>query len=214
MRPLVLAHRARQGHRHPENSLAALRAVLRGRTDGVEIDVRRSADGAYFIHHDPAFADGTPVESLSAQGLRKRRLSNGEPIPTLEEFLRAATRGLVFLDLKETCVPVEVADRALTVLPPERLFFSSFWHPGIRELGRRRPTLRRGVTLEARLVAPEKAMTEAGASVLVLPASCADRATVTAVRKAGGEVWCWGFRTGDATSRALVRRGVAALIPD
>src|SRR5687767_15836737 len=48
---LTLAHRARQGTRHPENSLAALRAVLRGRIDGVEIDVRRSADGGYFIHH-------------------------------------------------------------------------------------------------------------------------------------------------------------------
>jgi len=211
---LTLAHRARQGTRHPENSLAALRAVLRGRIDGVEIDVRRSADGGYFIHHDPAFADGTPVESLSAKRLAKRRLANGETVPTLEDFLRAATRGLVFLDLKETCVPVEVADRALRVLPPERLFFSSFWHPGIRELGRRHPALRRGVTLEARLVEPEKAMTAAGASVLVLPASCADRATVTAVRNAGGEVWCWGFRSGDATSRALARRGVSGLIPD
>jgi len=210
----VLAHRARQGHRHPENSLAALRSVLQGRVDGVEIDVRRSADGGYFIHHDPAFADGTPVESLTAKRLGKRRLSNGEPIPTLEEFLRAATRGLVFLDLKETCVPVEVADRALRVLPRERLFFSSFWHPGIRELGRRRPGLRLGVTLEARLVRPEDAMTSAGASVLVLPASCADLKTVAAVNKAGGEVWCWGFRSGDAMSRALARRGVAGLIPD
>ena len=57
-------------------------------------------------------------------------------------------------------------------------------------------------------------MAAAGASVIVLPASCADRATVSAVKKAGGEVWCWGFRSGDAESRRLSRIGVAGLIPD
>lgn len=211
---MTLAHRARRGTKHPENSLAALRDVLQGRVDGVEIDVRRSADGGYFIHHDSAFADGTPLASLTAAKLRKRRLSNGEPVPALEDFLRAADRGLVFLDLKETCDALEVADRALSVLPRERLFFSSFWHPGIAELGRRRPELRRGVTLEARLVDPAGAMKAADASVLVLPASCVDLSTLAHVHLAGGEVWCWGVKQGDARSRELAELGVSALIPD
>lgn len=213
MRPLVLAHRASAGGRHPENSLAALRAALRLPVDGIEIDVARSADGRYFIHHDPAFPDGTPLEKLPASRIRKRRLSNGEPIPTLEAFLKAAVRGLVFLDLKETCRPVEVADRALALLPPERLFFSSFWHPGIRDLGRRHPDLRLGVTLEARLVHPAEALRAAGARVLVLPSSCADRGTVAEVRRAGGEVWCWGVND-VREGLELARRGVRALVTD
>lgn len=206
----ILAHRARQGTKHPENSLAALRDVLKRRVDGVEIDVRRGADGEYFIHHDPAFADGTPVESLKASALKKRKLSNGEPIPTLEDFLRAADRGLVFLDLKETCDAVEVAERALRVLPKERLFFSSFWHPGILELGHRRPELRRGITLEARLVDPADALRRANANVLVLPGSCADVSTVAHVHLAGGEVWCWAVQD----AKALEEIGVSCLITD
>ncbi len=207
----MLAHRANAGGRHPENSIAALRAALRLPIDGIEIDVARSADGRYFIHHDPAFPDGTILEDLPASRLRKRRLSNGEPVPTLEEFLEAAVRGLVFLDLKQSCVPVELADRALALLPPERLFISSFWHPGIRDLGKRRPGLRLGVTVEARLVRPAEALRAAGARVLVLPSSCADRGTVAEVRRAGGEVWCWGVN--DAREgRALARLGVGALV--
>lgn len=181
--------------------------------DGVEIDVRRTSDGRYVVHHDPAFADGTLVESLPAAALRRRRLPNGEPVPLLEEFLEAADRGLVFLDLKESCRPVEVADRALKLLPPERLFFSSFWHPGIRDLGRRRPGLRLGLTLEARVLRPADLLRESGAEVLVLPVSCTDRATVAEVRRAGGAVWCWGVEDA-ATARALGRLGVGAHITD
>ncbi len=210
---LRIAHRAWQAGRAPENSLEALRAVLRLPIDGVEIDIRRSADGRYFVRHDPAFPDGAVLAGLSAAAIRRRRLANGEPIPTLEEFLAGAARGLVFLDLKESCRPLDVADRALSVLPAERLFFSSFWHPGILELSKRRPGLRLGVTVEARLARPADALRAAGAQVLVLPASCADRATVVDVRRAGGEVWCWAVEDVE-TARALARQGVSALITD
>lgn len=209
MGALILAHRGRLGPKHPENSLAGLRALPRG-VDGVEIDVQRSKDGAYVLYHDAALPDGTPVNELSAKALSRRRLSNGEPLPTLEAYLRALPRGLVFLDLKETCAPVEVAELALGILPVERLFFSSFWHPGIRELGNRFPELRRGVTLEARLVDPAAAMTDAGASVLVLPGSCVDLATAQSVRGVGGEVWCWAIED----RRSLTKIGVSGLIVD
>jgi glycerophosphoryl diester phosphodiesterase len=213
VKPLLIAHRAWPGGRDPENSLAALRAVLRGPVDGVEIDVRRSSDGGYVVRHDPSFPDGTPLVEMTSAAIRRRRLPNGEPVPTLEEFLAAAHRGLVFLDLKESCRPLEVADRALAVLPPERLFFSSFWHPGILELSKRRPGLRLGVTVEARLARPADALRAAGASVLVLPAACSDRATAVEVRRAGGEVWCWAVDDAPA-ARALVRQGVSGLVTD
>lgn len=207
-RPLVLAHRAGPAGRHPENSLAALRATLRGRADGVEIDVQRDGDGRYVVHHDATLRDGTPIAGCTAKRLSRVRLANGEPLPLLEPFLAEARRGLVFLDLKVTCDPVEVARRASAVLPADRLFFSSFWHPGIRALGRRFPALRRGVTLEARLVDPASVMRAAGASVLVLPADCVDRETARAA-----DVWVWGVADRDG-ARTLTRWGVKALIVD
>lgn len=213
MKPLLIAHRAWLGGREPENSLAALRAVLRGPVDGVEIDVRRTADGRYVVRHDPAFADGAVLAEMSLAAIRRRKLPNGEAVPTLEEFLAGASRGLVFLDLKESCRPLEVADLAVAVLPRERLFFSSFWHPGILDLATKRPGLRVGITLEARLARPADALRAAGAKVLVLPASCSDRATCAEVRRGGGEVWCWAVNDAP-TARALVKQGVTALVTD
>ena len=50
-RVAVLAHRGGTGPWH-ENSLEAFTAALRFGADGVELDVRLSADGELVVHHD------------------------------------------------------------------------------------------------------------------------------------------------------------------
>ncbi len=54
------------GHRgapqvEPENTVAAFRAAARIGADGVELDVRRTADGQLAIHHDAHLADGRAI---------------------------------------------------------------------------------------------------------------------------------------------------------
>ncbi len=49
---LVLAHRG-ASRRERENTLAAFRAARDLGADGIELDVRRAADGAMVVHHDP-----------------------------------------------------------------------------------------------------------------------------------------------------------------
>ncbi len=49
----VFAHRG-SAHRDPENTIAAFLEARRLGADGVELDVRRSADGALVVHHDAA----------------------------------------------------------------------------------------------------------------------------------------------------------------
>ncbi|HEY7930693.1 MAG TPA: glycerophosphodiester phosphodiesterase [Acidimicrobiales bacterium] len=63
----VFAHRGAH-HKARENTLDAFRAALRLGVDGVELDVRRCADGALAVHHDEA-AEGrliakTPYREL------------------------------------------------------------------------------------------------------------------------------------------------------
>lgn len=116
---LVVAHRACHAAAPsrgmtgalPENSLAALDRCVALGVDMVEIDVRRTADGALVVMHD-ATVDRTTngrgrVSEMSLRRLKALRLDapGGGPAeapPTLEEYLaRAKGRILVNLDVKE-----------------------------------------------------------------------------------------------------------------
>ena len=64
----VIAHRGASAAER-ENTVAAFaRAVAMG-ADGIELDVRRTADGQPAIHHDPDLPDGRPIASLLAADL-------------------------------------------------------------------------------------------------------------------------------------------------
>jgi glycerophosphoryl diester phosphodiesterase len=93
--PLILAHR---GARRvaPENTLDAFaRAVAMG-ADGVELDVRRTADGALVLHHDPVVANGTRIAATPAAQLR----ADHPEIPTLVEALDVCAGVLVNVEIK------------------------------------------------------------------------------------------------------------------
>lgn len=62
------------GHRgasrvEPENSLAAFRTAARMGADGVELDVRRTADGGLAVHHDAHLADGRALVATAWDAL-------------------------------------------------------------------------------------------------------------------------------------------------
>jgi len=116
---LVVAHRACHAPAPsrgmtaalPENSLAALDRCVALGVDMVEIDVRRTADGALVVMHD-ATVDRTTngrgrVSEMSLRRFKALRLdaADGGPAeapPTLSEYLaRAQGRILVNLDVKE-----------------------------------------------------------------------------------------------------------------
>lgn len=99
-RPLVLAHRG-ACRRAPENTIAAFAAARALGADGVELDVRRTADGVLVVHHDPAI-DGLGVLA----NVPFARLRAGRPdIPTLAEALEACRGMLVNVEVK--CLPWE-----------------------------------------------------------------------------------------------------------
>jgi glycerophosphoryl diester phosphodiesterase len=61
---LVIGHKGAAGLA-PENSLAAFRVAREVGADGVELDVRRTADGALAVHHDATLADGRRLLDLA-----------------------------------------------------------------------------------------------------------------------------------------------------
>jgi glycerophosphoryl diester phosphodiesterase len=67
---IILGHRGGRGAGWPaENSLAALQRALDEGADGVELDVRLSADGTPVLVHDPLTKDGRYVYRVNAGDL-------------------------------------------------------------------------------------------------------------------------------------------------
>lgn len=83
----VVAHRgAWKNKNFPENSIASLRQAIALKCAGSEFDVRMTADDSLVINHDPHFND-LLIEKTTYAALEKFRLSNGEKLPTLREYV-------------------------------------------------------------------------------------------------------------------------------
>ncbi len=92
-RPLVLGHRGASAHA-PDNTLEAFRLAVDHGADGVELDVRFTADGAIIVHHDPGLHDFGVFAHRTLEELR----SFAPDVPTLEEA--AAVLGDVLIDVE------------------------------------------------------------------------------------------------------------------
>jgi len=99
-RPLVLGHRGASRARS-ENTLAAFAKAREFGADGVELDVRRSADDRLVVHHDPHVEDLGVIRELDYAALRAAR----PEIPTLDEALSACAGMIVNVEIK--CLPWE-----------------------------------------------------------------------------------------------------------
>jgi len=89
---IVLAHRG-ASRAERENTLAAFRLAVALGADGVELDVRRTADGALAVHHDAHLPDGRAVASVPVAQLPVH-------VPLLDAALTACDGLLVNIELK------------------------------------------------------------------------------------------------------------------
>jgi glycerophosphoryl diester phosphodiesterase len=96
---LILAHR---GAHEPEtagvgeNTLAAFTDI---RVDGVELDVRTSADGVLVVHHDPVVADGRAIARTASADLPAA-------VPTFAAAL-TTLRGVALINVEIKNNPLE-----------------------------------------------------------------------------------------------------------
>jgi glycerophosphoryl diester phosphodiesterase len=98
----VVAHRGASADA-PENTLEAFRLAVAMGADGVELDVRRTLDGALAVHHDPALADGRVVGSLRAAELPAH-------VPLLDAALDACD-GVAVVNIELKDLPGEPGHR-------------------------------------------------------------------------------------------------------
>ena len=85
----VVAHRgAWKKNNLPQNSIASLKRTIELKLAGSEFDVRMTADDSLVINHDPEF-NNLQIEKTNYADLIKFKLSNGEKLPTLREYIKA-----------------------------------------------------------------------------------------------------------------------------
>lgn len=88
----VVAHRgAFKSNGFPENSIASLKEAIRLGCTGSEFDVRMTADDSLIINHDAHYND-LEIERTSFVQLSQFKLSNGEVLPTLRQYLLAGMK--------------------------------------------------------------------------------------------------------------------------
>jgi glycerophosphoryl diester phosphodiesterase len=130
----VLGHRGGNGPWH-DNSLDAFTAALRAGADGVELDVRRSADGELVVHHDAEVPGSGLIHECRCDELPGW-------VPTLEQALAACAGAVVNVEIKNVPgdpgydetnqVSVDVAaalagDSRSGTPGPAHVVVSSFW---------------------------------------------------------------------------------------
>ncbi|MEN8239654.1 MAG: glycerophosphodiester phosphodiesterase [Actinomycetota bacterium] len=80
--PLVYAHRGDRS-RAPDNTLEAFRLAVDAGADGIEMDVRRTADGVVVMSHDDRYPGFPPLVEMTFSEIREQLPS----IPTFVETL-------------------------------------------------------------------------------------------------------------------------------
>jgi glycerophosphoryl diester phosphodiesterase len=95
-RPLVLGHRGAVGPQRAENTVRSVAAALERGADGVELDVRLSADGVLVCSHDPVvptrLGPALEIRSCTWRELRRGSLRSGGRLARLEEVLEVVDR--------------------------------------------------------------------------------------------------------------------------
>lgn len=105
----VIAHRGASAD-YPENTVEAFRASAPLGANWVELDVRRTADGALAVHHDAHLGDGRAIVEIVAADLPAH-------VPSLAEALEACRPLGVNVEIKNSPHDVDFDPAAALVEP-------------------------------------------------------------------------------------------------
>ncbi len=125
---LVISHRGFCTE-HKENTLNAFQAAIALGVDGIETDVRLSADRLPVLCHDRVTPDGREVALLTRDELAE---SLGHPVPTLDEALDIWAAGLWNVEIKTPSALNAVLEVLDGYASSRNVLITSFWHDLIK----------------------------------------------------------------------------------
>jgi len=197
----------------PENTLEAFAEAARLGADGVELDVRRSADGALVVRHDAALPDGRLVANVQVADLP-------DDIPLLDAAIDACHGLLVNIEIKNLphepgWDPDEVvgAEVAAVAGGPGRFVVSAFTPATLDAVRAAEPTVPTGLLTLAAFdqMAAIAMVVERGHGAVHPHHEGLSPAVVAAAHDAGLTVTTWTVDDPDRL-RAVADMGVDAVI--
>jgi glycerophosphoryl diester phosphodiesterase len=135
---------------YARNSIAALRCAQEAGFWGSEFDVNMTADGVLLVFHDNN-VEGKKIEKHPYEAFKYFRLENGEPIPTVDQYLEQAkkypqTRLVYEIKAHSTsAVEDKVVDLSIEklkeyeLLDPSKVVFISFSYHMCKRLAEKLP---------------------------------------------------------------------------
>jgi len=201
-----------------ENTLDAFARARDLGADGVELDVRLTADGGLAVHHDPVVEGVGPLGELATSELPGH-------VPLLADALEACAGMVVNVEIKNQPhepgfdpaerAAGEVAAMVDAMGRSDSVVVSSFWSgtlAAVRSAGRDVPTGLLVVPGFDALSSIDAAL-DLGCSAVHLPVALVDRSTVAASHAVGLSVAAWTVAD-TATLAAVLRAGVDTVITD
>lgn len=195
--PVIIAHRG-ASHYYHENTMAAFTAAVEMRAEMIELDVRRTADGALIVHHDPDI-DKNNIGHMSLAQIRDMSSTSGFSVPTLADVLAFCKNRIpVDIELKEGGYEGLVLDEVLQVLDPGQFVITSVLDGAIRRVKERAADVRTGLIISSRpwrqllsKLHPNARARRAGADVVVVSQKLLRLGFLTTAKKMELPVWVY-----------------------
>ena len=132
-----------------QNSIASLKLAQKGKFYGSEFDLNRTKDGVLIVNHDPTI-EGDTIEQTNYKGcIDTMKLSNGEVVPTFEEYLKQGKKDkkcMLVCEMKEhssdslTLIAVDEAVALVKKYKMEpQMIYISFSFPACVEFAKLQP---------------------------------------------------------------------------
>ncbi|MBI4217436.1 MAG: glycerophosphodiester phosphodiesterase [Parcubacteria group bacterium] len=209
---LRIDHRGARAHA-TENTIASFRKGLALGANAIELDVRKTRDGAIVVLHDDnlkhVFGKKDKIGELSLKEAKK--LSLGK-IPTLEEALKAIKARTILVELKES----GIERKALAIVRKNkalaRVIFISFHENCLRNIRKLHKTVPTGFTYATHPFPIKKALS-LKAQYLVSLYRFTHTALVRQAHRAGLKVIVWTVNTRQE-AKAMAKKGVDGITSD
>ena len=201
-----------------ENTLEAYARARALGADGVELDVRLTADGGLAVHHDPVIEGAGPVHELATADLPAH-------VPLLADALAACAGMVVNIEVKN--LPTEpafdpddrcardVVDLVEALGTRDAVIVSSFWPGALTAVRASGSGIRTGL-LVVPSIGPAAAVSGAvdlGCAAVHLPVGLVSPGTVSAAHGAGLAVAAWTVAD-EVALAAVLGAGVDTVVTD
>ncbi len=224
-RPLIIGHRGAMGLA-PENTLVAVQRAIDLGVDGVELDVRRTADGFLVVFHDEDVDRTTngsgmlhqlslkEVKALDAGSSFDARFA-GERVPTLREVfdLLQACDVMVHLELKDAWVHQGIEQQVIDLIREyglvERVEIHSFYLPALHTAYQLAPDIFISELWYHKLPDDDETHFKAIGALYELHSV----ETIAQIHQRGQRVWAWTVNDVE-TAQWLIAAGVDGMTTD